>query len=146
MVAPSVVVAWVVVMLRPGISCAGSRAVPCRPGVGPGDGVRAALDRGELDVVDQAGQAFGGLVWRQDLVRVSMEHQHGHGWWASLIPFRSGIGLDGGEVSGSLRRRIVSASQAPVSATPDWAQWPDSSAYAYVRVSFALLVIACPGR
>src|SRR5215831_7189357 len=70
MVAPSVVVACVVVVPRPGINCAGSRAVPCRPGPGPGDGVRAALDSGELDVVDQAEQAFDGLVWH-DLVRVS---------------------------------------------------------------------------
>src|SRR5262249_6330858 len=119
-----------VVWLRPGISCTGSGAVPCRPGVGPGDRARAAFDRGELDVVDQAEQAFGGLLWRQDLVCVSMENQHGHGWWTPVIPFRSGIGLDSGEVSGSLHRRIVSASQAPVPATPDWAQWPDFSAYA----------------
>src|SRR5580693_1188376 len=47
-------------------------------GVGPGDGVRAALDHDEVRVLDQARQAAGGLVQGQDLVGIAVDDQHGH--------------------------------------------------------------------
>src|SRR5271155_5352716 len=47
-------------------------------GVGPGDGGRAAFDHDEPHVVDQGGQPLAGLVQRQHLVRVALEHQHGY--------------------------------------------------------------------
>jgi hypothetical protein len=42
-------------------------------GVGPGDGVRAALDDDEQHVLDQGGQPLAGLVQWQDLVRVALD-------------------------------------------------------------------------
>ena len=50
-------------------------------GVGPWDGVRAALDHLQLEVVDQAGQTLAGLVKRQDLVGVTLYHEY---WYIDL--------------------------------------------------------------
>ena len=47
-------------------------------GVGPGDGVRAAVDDHRLHVADQAGQAFAGLRVGQDPVVIAMDDQHRH--------------------------------------------------------------------
>ncbi len=44
--------------------------------VGPGDGVRTALDDHEIDVGDQPGQPLAGLVERQDPVRVALDDQY----------------------------------------------------------------------
>src|SRR5271154_6393557 len=45
-------------------------------GVGPGDGVRAALDDDELHVADQAGQPLAGVGVGQDPVGVALHGQH----------------------------------------------------------------------
>jgi hypothetical protein len=47
-------------------------------GVGPGDGVRAAVDDHHLQVADQAGQPFAGLGVRQDMVVIALDNQHRH--------------------------------------------------------------------
>src|SRR2546423_9926386 len=47
-------------------------------GMGPGDGVRASFDDDQLHVLDQAGQAFSGLVERQEAVGTALERPKRH--------------------------------------------------------------------
>src|SRR5215472_10085379 len=80
MVAPSVVVAWVVVVLRPGISCTGSGAVPCRPGVGPGDGARApSIAVNWTSWISRAG------IWRPFVATGPGPRLHGEPAWARMV-------------------------------------------------------------
>src|SRR6266496_108008 len=69
-------------------------------GVGPGDGVRAALDDDELDILDQAGQSLAGLVDRQDLVGVALDDEDRYVDLGQVVAEVGGPGADAGHRGG----------------------------------------------